>query len=616
MGKQDLESVQNEYNDWKLHRASGLPGGMDPFEVFSAELLLKDYGLSDADILSGIVGKSQDGGCDALFFLLSGKCVRREDPIPDQSGLTAHLIFMQAKQGSGFSPLQIDRFDALTDDLLDTTRKPSEYRRTYNERLLGIMGTIKRILPGLRAPRIVVDYYYVTMADAVPTEDCRRSASHVTETVVRHYNRADVHPFHYVNASQLYNWINLRPPFEKALKFAELIDGSEGHVGLVRLVELYAFLKGEDGELIERMFDDNVRGFQLDTKVNEAILDTLRASPGSKPEFWLLNNGITILSPRAERSGGKQFKIKDPQVVNGLQTSRQVFTFFKEAEWERQLGLRDNPNWEKENPDWREDARRILVRVIENSAEDSNEGFREEVIRATNNQNAMPAEALYTTFRIHKQIESYFLKSNLFYERRKGYWREKRKPIANTIPAVSLLQAILSIVLGKPDAARGRPRDYINDSEKRFSIFGHDEFDDSKSMSAEISQHRPYDLGVYLRCVQIVRKVEDFLSSPELVLDSVARRNLLYYLARWVVCAKIASAYSTPGAVLALDVDQLSEADLASGLKAVKRIYKRHGNNDEAAKSPQMGAALNAALKRKYSKRKAGSAKKDDKGKE
>src|SRR5258705_2680073 len=124
MSKNDSDAGEIEYGKWAGDRAAGLPSVIDPFEVFCAEQFLKDHNLSDDEILSGIVGKSQDGGCDAFYFMLGGKVVREDTPISDQKGLTAHLVFMQAKRGAGFSPLQVDRLDALTDDLLDIPRQP------------------------------------------------------------------------------------------------------------------------------------------------------------------------------------------------------------------------------------------------------------------------------------------------------------------------------------------------------------------------------------------------------------------------------------------------------------------------------------------------------------
>lgn len=299
MSKSDVAAVVNFYEKWKKDRADDVPDGTDPFELFCAEVLLRDYNLSDEEVLHGVVGKSQDGGCDGLFFLVGGKLVTDTSPILDVPGLSAHLIMIQAKTGNGFSYLQVDRFDALTDDILDLDRTPSGHRHTYHARMLSLIKLFKDTFRKLNAPRLVIDYFYVTLLDVEENDDCRKSANHIkTTTVPKHFSRVTVNDFHFVNAARLFNLLFERPKFSRDLQMNEYADCSEGFVGVAKLRDLYTFLKGEDGELIERIFDDNVRGFQLDTGVNESILRTLKSSADKVPEFWLLNNGITILSPR------------------------------------------------------------------------------------------------------------------------------------------------------------------------------------------------------------------------------------------------------------------------------------------------------------------------------
>jgi hypothetical protein len=214
MSKNDVDSVWIEFNNWKKDRADGLPSGIDPFEFFCAEQFLKDYNLSDDDILSGLVGKSLDGGCDAFYFLLAGKCVRHDSPPPpEQAGLTAHLIFMQAKETDGFSPLQVDRLEGLTDDVLDIQKKPEQYHRTYHSKLTGLIQLFKDIYQKLHAPRLVIDYYYITTVDNDEESDCRTSASRIATVAKRHFSRVEVHDFHFINAAKFYTQLFERPSF-------------------------------------------------------------------------------------------------------------------------------------------------------------------------------------------------------------------------------------------------------------------------------------------------------------------------------------------------------------------------------------------------------------------
>src|SRR3546814_13519732 len=54
--------------------------------------------------------------------------------------------------------------------------------------------------------------------------------------------------------------------------------------------------------------------------------DLTLENPGAE-DFWWLNNGVTILAQEASQVG-KTIKITDPQIINGLQTSTEILTFF------------------------------------------------------------------------------------------------------------------------------------------------------------------------------------------------------------------------------------------------------------------------------------------------
>ena len=157
--------------------------------------------------------------------------------------------------------------------------------------------------------------------------------------------------------------------------------------------------------------------------MNRRIASTLKS--GSPPEFWLLNNGITILAERIDAGEHLQVEVTDPQIVNGLQTSREIYNYFRGT------------------PPIASDGRRLLVRLIR--ATDT--GVRDSVIRSTNSQNIMPEEALRATDEIHRQIETLFHRFGLFYDRRKGHYRDQGKPVNQIVSVVELAQAMLSIVL-------------------------------------------------------------------------------------------------------------------------------------------------------------------------
>jgi hypothetical protein len=426
-------------------------------------------------------------------------------------------------------------------------------------------------------PAISIDYYYLTKSDAKEPNDAVKAAARVCNKANGHLSSATC-TFHFINAAKLWQQVQLRLSKNKVLQWHDApLSTDEGLVGLVHLQQYWKFLQDEHGDLHESIFESNVRGFQQNTPVNVAIHDTL-AKP-SKADFWLLNNGITILAQKVSSAGHKRADIEDPQIVNGLQTSRQIFDYFKNG---------------KDVPAAEDDHRRILVRVLESSDED----IRDSVIRATNSQNKMPAEALRATDRIHGQIETLFLQYDLYYDRRKGFYKDQGKPIQKIVPVIELLQATLAIALKRPDDARARPRDYIKDDDKYEEVFGEDKF----------------NLGIYLKRILLYRHIETFLQREDVNLDSSHQRNIKFYLAMYVAAAATKNPYVPPNKLLTLEVDKVDENLIADCYGRIMTQYNQLARKlagdgeldfDQLAKGPSMLRALTTQLKRRFVTRKA-----------
>jgi hypothetical protein len=168
MAPNDVLALNIEYEKWVVDRAKGLDPKISPFEFFCAEQFLKPHILlSDKDVLSGIIGKSDDGGVDSFYFLVNGQLVTDDTVLPAQSQQTVHLVFIQSKTSKGFAPTSVDKFDTFTDDLLDLGKTPDHYGRDYHKTLLDMMRTFKSKYLQLSMPQTTLDYYYVTRADVI-----------------------------------------------------------------------------------------------------------------------------------------------------------------------------------------------------------------------------------------------------------------------------------------------------------------------------------------------------------------------------------------------------------------------------------------------------------------
>ena len=219
-----------------------------------------------------------------------------------------------------------------TDDFFDLSKPADSFGKRYNEEVVRAMRVWRsefiRVSGGF--PDIYIDYYYITGDDIVP-DDYARDAGERVKVKARHHNAKASCEFHYIGAEGLWEQVQRRPPKTKTLPWSGAPMGAqEGTVGLVRLKDYYEFLQDEPGVLAERLLESNVRGYQQAVEVNREIQASLKADP-IETNFWLLNNGITIITPKAAQEGHLKVSIQDPQIVNGLQTSREIFNHFLDS---------------------------------------------------------------------------------------------------------------------------------------------------------------------------------------------------------------------------------------------------------------------------------------------
>lgn len=444
MSQNDVLQLDANFERWKVIRGIGLPEDIKPFYYYSVEHVLKAANLADAELLGGIVDGQNDGGIDAIYFFLDGENITEDSSPKPVNTPRVRLAIFQIKDGnSGPSPIEIEKIARFVPDLLNLSGpQTNELAVKYNESLVQFIRVFRSTFVKIAGliPEIQLDCYYVTRGDAIAVD--ARSAEaieHLKSAVLRDMGNARFE-FHYIGVQELLRHIQARAPHNRNMTFAESpMSQAKHYVGVVRLLDYYRFLLDDNGAEQKSLYDSNVRGYQKDTTVNNQIRSSLQ-NPST--DFWLLNNGITILGADAVATGGsKNITVVDPQIVNGLQTSRAIFNHFS------------SPG------DHEADSRCVLVRIIVN--QDAN--VYDEIVRATNSQNKMAASSLRATDAIHRQIEDLFLIYDIFYDRRKGHYKDIGKPVSKIISMGEVLQAIISTVLRKPDDARARPGNYLTD---------------------------------------------------------------------------------------------------------------------------------------------------------
>lgn len=528
----------------------------DFFEIFTAEQILKDYDLSYDEITSGIVGGGNDGGIDGLFLFVNGELVQEDTDVSGlKKNITIDLHIIQAKTGPGFSEAALDKFVAVTNDLLNLATPIDELATVYNAKLLEIISTFRQVYRALTSkfPTLKISYHYATKGDQ-PHKNVERKVATLEQTIKTLFSSA-LFDFEFIGAGRLLALARRSPRTSHDLKLAETPISSTGAVGFVCLVKLrdfYAFIT-EDGKLLRNMFEANVRDYQGSIEVNEGIQKTLREK--GNEEFWWLNNGITVIASKATQSG-KVLTIEDPQIVNGLQTSTEIYNFFKSSGDAT-------------------DERNVLVRVIVPPAQES----RDRIIHATNSQTKIPVASLRATEKIHRDIEELFRPYNLFYDRRKNFYKNEGKPLARIVSIPQLAQAVMAIVLQRPDDARARPSSLLNKDEDYQTIF------------------RPnYPILMYYVCAELMKQVEAFLKSESTRLSEKPRTNLRFYLGMYVSCELAQKADPSPADIANLSIQQVDDSVFIESLNRTQTIYNFFGATDKVAKGTEFLERLKTEL--------------------
>jgi hypothetical protein len=180
-------------------------------------------------------------------------------------------------------------------------------------------------------------------------------------------------------------------------------------------------------------------------RVNEDIKNTLEDK--NAPDFWWLNNGITILATSA-RIISKSISASDIQIVNGLQTSESIYRHLSHAPHENE-------------------KRCVLVKVI--VSEDST--VRDSIIRATNNQTNVELSSLHATDKIQRDIEDIMLRHGLFYERRKNYHVNQGAEQEKIITPLYIAAGYIALVLKHPDKSSVLKSKFMRSDELYEKVF-------------------------------------------------------------------------------------------------------------------------------------------------
>ena len=442
------------------------------FEFFVFEQLLKDYDLSKDELEFGSIDGRNDGGIDGFYIFINGHILTDTDKfLWPKSGSTLEVWIITCKHHDTFKQATLDNLVASITELFDFAIDDNNLKGDYSEELIFQRNCLKqayrKVSPRLR--EFKVNYVYASRGNVEELGESIISRGEQVKQITTDFFGNSVSNFLFAGSTELIDLHRKAPNFSLELPFSDDLSSGETYILLVKLFDYYNFLS-DNGKLRRYLFDSNVRDFMGLNRVNEDIRNTLLNE--NSPDFWWLNNGITILATGASVVG-KSIQIQDIQIVNGLQTSESIFRYFEG-------GGRDLKN------------RSVLVKVIvSNNVEN-----RDEIIRATNNQTIVELSALHATDKIQRDLEEALKLNDFYYERRTNHYKNQGIPLERIVTPLYLASGYVNLILKAPEQATSLKSKFMRIEDSYNKVFSHST-----------------DLKVWSKIAHILKLTDSFLET-------------------------------------------------------------------------------------------------------
>ena len=524
----------------------------DFFEFFSAKIVLKSYTLSDEEIMQGIKGAGNDGGCDAIYIFCNGLLVKEDflenREIPSDSLL--EMIIIQSKTSTSFNEDVIMKWKTVSINLFDLNKDVADYSKRYNEDVRDSFQLFRDVYTALIRKRIklTLKYWYISEGEQIHP-NVKQQGEELKENVKGLFPSAKV-SVEYFGAEKIMEILNTPDVRDYELILADnpiSLGVNKDYIALVSLGKYFNFITYGSDTLEQSIFESNIRDYQGSVVVNKEIHNTL--DQNDSIDFWWLNNGITILASNISPVTSRSLIITEPEIVNGLQTSNEIYNFF--SEYPEKLDS---------------DSRHVLVRIIVPSTET----VRDDIILATNNQTSIPKSSLRVSDSIHWQIEMFFKQRGLFYDRRKNHYKNLGKKRSEIISVSYLAQSLIAVLLQKPNYSRARPSTLLTNNDYYNFLY-----------KGEI------DLIVYYKIIIWANRIKNYLQQCGLY-NTSQQGDLLFYVLYYSFARKNNSHKISPNDVQSIDAEALSDGDIAEYCNHIYEIYHSLGGTGKIAKGSQI----------------------------
>ena len=242
--------------------------------------------------------------------------------------------------------------------------------------------------------------------------------------------------------------------FENNIPLSSVDNVELSLLAIIKFSELKKLILTSDKNLKEKLFIENVRNYIGSTPVNVDIKNTLDSN-SERSYFPFLNNGLAIICDKIERHPvkDKEFILTFPRIINGCQTTNELFKKYKESSDENSI-----------------DNIEVVAKVISTE----NNSLKKKIIYAANNQNSIDRD-LQSLNDFHEKIETYFLGKEendfqLYFERLRGQHINVIPPYSR-INIETLAKVFISVFLRKPHEMKSNAISVIEKFQKEGKIF-------------------------------------------------------------------------------------------------------------------------------------------------
>lgn len=545
---------------------------------------LHDYGLSVSELDSGMIDAGGDEGVDGFYIFLQGRLIQSVDEIDEHTiakNARLDIYLFQNKYTRTVTEAVAKNFYYFS-TFLDLNSTKEETFVQLNVQLREKLDLLHEIYKKLIAKYLSVNFHFFHATYSADAQNGQYEAKR-NEVInkVRDFRLGKSVDVDYQvllakdvaeNGDVTVSYSgDLTTTNSDYIRFSDSIYKS--YFVTTTLSDYVKFItdKTASGVLVirENLFDSNIRDYQSRSSINKEIEQTV-INPPDNIDFWWLNNGITILADSGVDQG-PALHLDNVQIVNGLQTSYSLFNAYQSS------------NFVDNN-------RQVFCKIILSD----NSDVRDLIIKATNSQNAISPVSLRATDSIQRKIELVFQQKNLWYDRRKNYYRNQGKPQSAIVSINSLAQSLQTILMADPWRARTRPTSLTKADTQYKKLF-----------------NEKYSLDVYLAVARIRIKVEAILRYEYEANENIEieiKNNFKLHILRIVSALLVGKPFPSVSEIASLKDSQLDEISLENISKAVgilsdiieKNYSEKLNNLNNISKLQDLNSYIDRVLENKF----------------